>query len=87
MKADANDLLRRNTRPWRAVFVAYALLLTTATPWPALDIARGAGGGFQWPDKIIHTPAFAGLVRLLGGCRGVPRAWRGPLKPKCYAFI
>ncbi|MEE8459934.1 MAG: hypothetical protein V3S08_08670 [Phycisphaerales bacterium] len=76
MKADAKDLLRRNTRPWRAVFVAYALLLTTATHWPALDIGRVAGGGFKSPDKIIHTLAFAGLLVLLWRTRWVPRIWQ-----------
>ncbi len=76
MKADAKDLLRRNTRPWRAAFVVYALLLTTATHWPALDIGRIAGGGFESPDKIIHPLAFAGLLVLLWRTRWVPRVWQ-----------
>jgi len=76
VKSDAKDLLRRNTRPWRAVFVAYALLLTTATHWPALDIGRVAGGGFESPDKIVHTLAFAALLVLLWRTRWVPRLWQ-----------
>jgi len=76
VKADAKDLSRRNTRLWRAAFVAYALLLTTATHWPALDIGRVVGGGFESPDKIIHTLAFAGLLVLLWRTRWVPRIWQ-----------
>jgi len=76
VKADAKDLLRRNTWPWRAVFVVYALSLTTATHWPALDLARVAGGGFESPDKIIHSLAFAGLLVLLWRTRWVPKAWQ-----------
>lgn len=76
MKADAKDLLRRKTWPWRAVFVFYALALTTATHWPALDIGRIAGGGFESPDKILHMLAFAGLLVLLWRTRWVPRAWQ-----------
>ena len=62
--------------PWRAVFVVYVLLLTTATHWPALDIGRLVGGGFESPDKIIHMLAFAGLLVLLWRTRWVPRAWQ-----------
>ena len=76
MKPDAKDLLRRKTRPWRAAFVVYALLLTTATHWPALDIARAVGGEFESPDKIIHQLAFAGLLVLLWRTRWVPRVWQ-----------
>ncbi len=73
MQADAKDLLRRTTRPWRAVFVAYALMLTTGTHWPGLDIG---GDSFEAPDKIIHALSFAGLLVLLWRTRWVPRLWQ-----------
>ena len=76
MKAEAKDLLRRRAWPWRAVFVAYALALTTATHWPALDLGRVVGGGFESPDKLIHTLVFAGLLVLLWRTRWVPRVWQ-----------
>ncbi len=72
MKADAKDLRRRTTWPWRAVFVAYALALTTGTHWPGLDIG---GDSFEAPDKILHTLAFAGLLVLLWRTRWVPHLW------------
>ncbi len=87
MKADAKDLLRRKTWPWRAVFVAYALVLTTGTHWPALDIGRVVGGGFESPDKILHTLAFAGLLVLLWRTRWVPRVWQAAVFVLAWTVI
>lgn len=73
MKADAKDLLRRTTRPWRVVFILYALVLTTATHWPSLDVG---GESFEAPDKLIHMLAFAALLVLLWRTRWIRRVWQ-----------
>jgi len=87
VKADAKDLLRRNTGPWRAAFVVYALVLTTATHWPALDLGRIAGGGFESPDKILHPLAFAGLLVLLWRTRWVPHVWQAAVLVLAWTVI
>jgi hypothetical protein len=69
------------------VFVAYALLLTTATHWPALDIGRVAGGGFESPDKIVHALAFAGLLVLFWRTRWVSRAWLAGVIVLAWAML
>ena len=53
--------IRRVTFSWRAVFVMYALVLTTATHWPRLDLGPSGPN-----DKLIHLFAF-GLMPLLVG--------------------
>ncbi|MCP3905754.1 MAG: hypothetical protein GY715_19175 [Planctomycetes bacterium] len=52
---------RRATRLWRVVFVVYALLLTTATHWPRLELPPISPFG----DKTVHFLAFALLTWLL----------------------
>ncbi len=53
---------RQASRPWRIVFILYAIALTIGTHWPRLDLSVG---DVRAPDKIIHQFAFAGLAFLL----------------------
>lgn len=62
---------RRVARPWRIVFVVYALALMVATHWPALDLTTTE---YPATDKIIHLYAFAGLTVLLWLTRWM-RSW------------
>ena len=52
---------RRRTRPWRIVFVAYALLLTIGTHWPSFVLAEEVPAS----DKALHMTAFGVLAWLL----------------------
>ena len=70
----------------RVIFVLYALALTTATHWPALDLDTGIET-FPAPDKIIHMIAFSGLFVLLWRTRWVPRIWQAGLIVLVWALI
>ncbi|TVQ52599.1 MAG: hypothetical protein EA377_09765 [Phycisphaerales bacterium] len=61
---------RQGCRPWRIVFVLYAIALTIGTHWPRLDLSIG---DVRAPDKIIHQFAFAGLAFLLWRTRWLRR--------------
>ena len=61
---------RRANRPWRIVFVLYAVALTIGTHWPRLDLSIG---DVRAPDKIVHQFAFAGLAFLLWRTRWLRR--------------
>ena len=64
----------RMYRPWRVVFVVYAVLLIVATHWPNLVIGEP---GEPSPDKLLHFGAsavFVILLRLTGWCRSAVQA-------------
>lgn len=63
---------RRAAAPWRWVFAAYALALTTGTHWPEL---RMAAVGRPAPDKLVHMLAFGGLAFLFLQARWVRTGW------------
>lgn len=60
------------TKLWKAAFVIYALLLTTATHWPRLQLGTEES---PWPDKLLHMLAFGGLAFLFIQTRWVRRIW------------
>ena len=60
--------IRRVTFSWRAVFVMYALVLTTATHWPRLDLGPSGPN-----DKLIHLFAFGLMPLLLWRSRWIAR--------------
>ncbi len=64
--------MRRVSKPWRLVFVVYALALTLATHWPSLDLGTEAQPA---PDKILHMLAFGGFALLLWRTRWLGAAW------------
>ncbi len=68
----------------RVVFVLYALVLTTATHWPALAIGTEANPA---PDKIIHMVSFGGLFVLLWRTRWIPRLWQAGLIVLVWAVL
>jgi len=70
----------------RVVFVLYALALTTATHWPALDLDTGIKT-IPATDKIIHMIAFSGLFVLLWRTRWVPRIWQAALIVVVWAAL
>ncbi len=70
----------------RVIFVLYAMALTTATHWPALDLTAGIET-VPAPDKIIHMIAFSGLFVLLWRTRWVPRIWQAGLIVLVWALI
>jgi len=57
-----NLLHRTAVARWRRMFVLYAIVLTTATHWPALELGTEA---VPAADKILHLFAFAVLTALL----------------------
>jgi multisubunit Na+/H+ antiporter MnhC subunit/VanZ family protein len=60
------------TRPWRVLFVVYAIALFTGTHWPRLDLDVG---DLPAPDKILHMVGFAGLAFLLWRTQWITRTW------------
>ncbi len=66
---------RRVRRPWRVVFVLYALAMVVGIHWPRLHMGVGDAPA---PDKIIHFFAFGGLTFLLwmtGWVRSLVAVW------------
>ena len=61
------DLFRAHARPWRILFVAYAIGLTVATHWPDFRLAPEVPA----TDKSLHMLAFAGLAWLLWRTRWI----------------
>lgn len=57
-------------RWWRAAFVLYAVVLTTATHWPQLELPAAGPD-----DKTIHVAAFAVFTFLLWQTRWISRRW------------
>jgi len=68
----STELARRLARPWRAVFVLWALVVTLATHWPSLEVGSDT---FPAPDKIVHMITFGSLVVLLRRTRWIARLW------------
>ena len=68
------------------IFVLYALVLTAATHWPALDLDTGIKT-IPATDKIIHMFAFSGLFVLLWRTRWVPRIWQAALFVVVWAAV
>jgi len=69
--SDPAAFARKLARPWRIAFAIAALLVTTATHWPALRL----GPEFPASDKTLHTLAFGGLTFLLWRTRWLRRRW------------
>lgn len=63
---------RRIARPWRVLFIVYAVAMTTGTHWPRLDLSVGE---IRAPDKILHMLAFGGLAFLLSRTRWIRSKW------------
>jgi VanZ family protein len=68
------DPLRAPRAAWRALFVVYAIILTTATHWPRLEIGSET---MPAPDKLLHLVAFAVLAILF---------WRGAWTRSTWTF-
>jgi hypothetical protein len=64
--------------------VVYALALTTATHWPALDLGTGEQPA---PDKLLHLMAFGGLVILLWQSRWVRPPWLAVIVALTWAAL
>lgn len=72
MTPQTKKWMRRVAKPWRLVFVVYALALTLATHWPSLELGTEAQPA---PDKILHMLAFGGFALLLWRTRWLGAAW------------
>ncbi len=69
----AHERVRRIARPWRLAFVAYAVVLFTATHWPELELGTEERPA---PDKILHLLAFGWLAIMLAQTRWLRRPWQ-----------
>lgn len=68
-----DDSHTRAARPWRVLFVLYAIALTVGTHWPQLELHLV---DLPAPDKVLHMLGFGGLAFLLWRTRWV-RMQRG----------
>ncbi len=71
-------------RPWQVVFVLYAIVLTTATHWPALELGTAQQPA---PDKLLHLVAFAALALLLGKTAWLARPWQAAVVAMAWAAV
>lgn len=65
-------------------FVLYALTLTVATHWPALDLGTES---YSAPDKVLHMIALGGLVVLLQRTRWLTATWQAVLVGLVWAAV
>lgn len=68
---ELRDRFRRVNRPWRILFVVYALALTTGTHWPALKLPASV----PVSDKGLHMMAFGFLTIFLWRTQWIRSRW------------
>lgn len=72
------------TRLWKTAFVIYALLLTTATHWPRLELGTEES---PWPDKLLHMLAFGGLAFLFIQTRWITKLYLCGILSIAWTFL
>src|SRR5262245_56136005 len=69
--AEATAFRHRLVKPWRILFVLYAIALTVSTHWPRLELAPEVPA----TDKTLHLIAFGTATILLWRTRWIRSRW------------
>jgi hypothetical protein len=71
LSVEAAAYRRRVVKPWRILFVLYAIALTVGTHWPRLQLAIEV----PTTDKTLHLMAFGTATILLWRTRWIRSRW------------